>query len=698
MSLRRQLIVISLLLLALPWAGCQFLRETENTLRQGQAIALQATAQAVAASFSEQPGLLYPDTARLREPAELNGSIYARAAQAPIIVDGYADGWPDEWSGGFGNHSENGSADQGPGAAPGFRYQAATRNGMLYLLLAVSDNKVVYDNPGLSPEPNGDRLLIRTWLDGRRQDYAIATAAPGAVRARAAGRRHPGVNPGQITGVWQDTQQGYTLEIQLPLGITGNRLGLQIVDVDGRGAPLTAGNFTPLEQQAPPWLIYYPDALQQPLSAFGAPGRELAVFDINSWQLAQVAPATPPDDTDANQDNRPFWLLRWLYRRILSQQEVPPLPQTTATGRLAAAELVTALRGQDAIRWYRETTNGRRSTLSAAAPIRSDGEVIGAVLLRQGSEEYLALTDRAFSKLLSYSLLAAALAALGLLGYASVLSWRIGRLSRAAGRVAQRGNIVTEAFPRSKARDEVGELSRRFADLLEELRAYNEYLQTLSRKLSHELRTPIAVIQSSLDNLDEETAPAQRDVFVARAREGLERLGRILTAMTEASRVEESVRSDVLAELDLVPLLKQVVPAYQSAYPGYRLQLKCDLLAAPCLASPDLLVQALDKLVDNAASFSAPGGPIQVSLTASGSHWELAVTNQGPPLPEHMQGQLFEAMVSLREKSAGDGVHLGLGLYIVKLITETLGGQVQAHNLPGAEGVMIALRLPRGEL
>ncbi|WP_116368727.1 ATP-binding protein [Parahaliea mediterranea] len=689
MSLRRQLLLVSLLLLTLPWAGCQFLRETESTLRHAQVIALEATAQAVAASFADQPHRLYPDIARLHETPEPARSLYASAATAPIIVDGYADGWPQQWSGEFANHQGDGT--------PAFRYQAATRLGRLYLLLAVRDNQVVYDNPGLSPEPNGDRLILRTWLDGKRQEYAIATAAPGDVRARATGRRHPGVNPGQIQGVWQDTREGYTLELQLPLNITGNRLGLHIVDVDGRGSPLTAGNFTPLEQTAPPWLIYPPQPLQQALTAFSEPGRDLAVFDKQQWQLSAVhAASSDADAGDAGQ--RPFWLLRWLYRRILSQADIPPLPQTGADGHMAADELASALGGNIASHWYRENGDRQRSTLSVAAPIRHADAVMGAVVLRQNSEEYLALTDRAFSKLLGYSLLATALAALGLLGYASLLSWRIGRLSRAAGKVAQRGNIVTEHFPRSHARDEVGELSRRFANLLEELRGYNEYLQTLSRKLSHELRTPIAVIQSSLDNLEADANAGEQSVYLQRAREGLDRLGRMLTAMTEASQIEESVRSDMLTDVDLVPLLHQIVPAYQSAWPDYRFNLQCDTETAPCLASPDLLVQALDKLVDNAVSFSAPGGAIVLSLTDAAGSWQLAVINHGPPLPTHLQGQLFEAMVSLRDDRARSGMHLGLGLYIVRIIAEHLGGKALAHNLPTGDGVMMALRLPKGGL
>jgi len=692
-SLRRQLTLVSLLLLTLPWAGCQFVREIEDTLRQGQAQALQDTAQSIAASFSNKTDLLYPYPERLTEPAEPARSLYAHVATGPIIVDGYADGWPGDWSGEFSNSLNNITA--------AFRYQAATRHGQLYLLLQVEDSEVVYDNPGLSPEPNGDHLLVRTWFGGKRQEYVIATAAPGSVRARSAGPRHPEAQAGRIRGFWQDTSSGYMLELQLPLAITGGRLGLQLINIDPdqRSQPVTAGNMAPMDQAAPPWLVFSPAPLGKALEAFQLPGRSVGVYDKTGWQVGATEPPHNRD-TYSTETSSTFWLLRALYRRILAHHDNTALPRIAADGRLQAPELTRALEGNQESHWYREAFDSRRATLSAGAPVRHAGTVVGGVVVRQSSEEYLSLTDQAFSRLLGYSLVAIGVAALGLLAYASILSWRIGRLSRAASRVVQNGNIVMDDFPHSRARDEVGELSRRYARLLAELQGYNEYLRTLSRKLSHELRTPVAVIQSSLDNLEHELAGDQSQTYIGRAPEGLSRLNRILTAMTEASHVEESVRGDPLLLMDLVPLLEQVLPAYRDAYPGNAIRLDLEVTQAWCFATPDLLIQALDKLVDNAASFAPPGGDIVIGLAVAEKKWSLTVTNAGPPLPVSMQGQLFEAMVSLRESTrqpseAQHGVHLGLGLYIVKLIVEYLGGDVRAENLPSDRGVVIRLGLPR---
>jgi two-component system sensor histidine kinase ChvG len=684
MSLRRQLLLISLLLLSLPWAGCQFIREMEGALRQGQEQSLQATASAVAATLGEQEQLLYPNPARRSSPADQRTSLYAKPSGEPLILDGYVGGWED---------IEGGRFESAPGASPlAVDYRAMTRNGYLYLLLQVQDPDVIYHNPGLSPEPNGDRLILRTWQSGQRQDYVIATAAPGSVRARAASRRLRGANPGHIKGSWQDTVGGYTLELEIPLSYTGGRLGFYLANAGRRsgGTLETLGNISPLETSAPPWLIYSPDTLQQTVLPFSRQGSHIRVIDRENWLVADLAAAAPVRDNTSDT----FWLLQVMYRSILSQQPLAPPPPPPGLGKVQGEEIQSALLGSAANHRYRDPNYSTRTTLSAAAPILYGKEVIGAVVVQQSGEEYLSLTDQAFSHLLGYSVLAVGIGAMGLLAYASLLSWRIGRLSHAARNAIRDDGVVLDSFPRSRAGDEIGALSRHYADLLDQLREYNDYLRTLSRKLSHELRTPIAVIQTSLENLEQATdKEVSGSVYLQRAQQGLQRLNRILTAMSEANRLEESIRNNESAALDLVPLLREIFVAYQGIYPDHQLQLDIQPETALTCGVAELLVQALDKLMDNAASFCPAGESIVLELKAAAGGWNISVSNAGPPLPPEMQDHLFEPMVSVRERGS-EQVHLGLGLHIVRLISDFHGGQIHADNLPGGAGVRFTLTLP----
>jgi dedicated sortase system histidine kinase len=686
-SLRRQLLLVSLLLLTLPWVGCQFIREIEGALRQGQQQSLQATAQAVATVLQDRPALLYPQRGREKDSSPAP-SLYALPSDETVILDGYDDGWYDSDFGRFVNES---------GADPlALAYQARLQGERLFLLLRVTDGEVVYHNPGLSPQPNGDRVVLRTRLGHRSQDYVISTAAPGAVRARFASRREPGIDPGRIRGVWQDSLDGYTLELSLPLALTGGRLGVYAVSVGAGSGPVrTAGNTSPLESSAPPWLIYRNPELQGVLQAFGERGTRVQVVDRLGWIVGEPTTVTPSAASGAR---KTFWLLRLIYRSALRQAPYPARPGPPRFGQLAGAEVEAALAGTEDGRWY--TAGGGRSEYSVASPVRMGPQVLGAVLVREGSEQYLSLTDRAFSRLLGYSLLAIGAAALGLLGYASLLSWRIRRLSQAAADAVGDGGEVRDTFPRSRARDEVGELSRRYADMLNQVRRYNEYLRGLSRKLAHELRTPIAVIRGSLDNLDSlhgaDTAisgSAESAIYLRRARQGLERLNRILTAMSEASRLEESIRSNPLQPMDLVPVLREVFAAYRELYKKHQLSLDIEPASAYVRGAPDLLVQALDKLMDNAATFAPRGETIAMRLRSRGESWEISVSNRGPALPEALAGRLFEPMVSQRE--GDEGVHLGLGLHVVRLICDYLGGSARAENNAAGDGVTVTLSLPR---
>ncbi len=245
-SLRRQLIVVSLLLLSLPWAGCQFIREMEGALAGAQEQALIATAQTVASMAAERPQLIYPDLERMASSPDARQSIYAQSATRAVVVDGYDEDWEtvpqSRWT----------AAE--PGASLAVSAQALSHENTLYLLFRVQDGNVVYHNPGLSREFNGDRLVLRTWRNGAAQDYTLATAAPGALRARASGRQEQGADAALIRGYWQDAHGGYTLELEMPLELTGDRLGFYIVDSPagkrpGQSDPLISlGNINPVEK------------------------------------------------------------------------------------------------------------------------------------------------------------------------------------------------------------------------------------------------------------------------------------------------------------------------------------------------------------------------------------------------------------------------------------------------------------------
>jgi len=357
-----------------------------------------------------------------------------------------------------------------------------------------------------------------------------------------------------------------------------------------------------------------------------------------------------------------------------------------ATGR----EISEALAGRPGVR-LRNTPDGKAVVISAAHPIWNGDEVAGAVVVEESTNPILSVRNLALERLLVVTLAVFAVAAGVLIWFATRISTRIRRLrDEAEAAIDAHGRL---AHPHSRlitaqdASDELGDLSRSFSAMLGKLSQHHAYLESMASRLSHELRTPIAVVRSSLENL--RLAPENSRVYIERAEEGLKRLGTILTRMSEATRLEQSLASVEQERYDIAAVVRGCVEGYRLAYPGQGFEL--DLPGRPAMVSgsPDLAAQLLDKLVANAVDFSRAGAPVRVSLAAADGAAALAVRNQGPPLPESLGGKLFDSMVSLRADRGGGEPHLGLGLYVARLIAEFHGGTIGAENLASGGGVAV---------
>ena len=293
----------------------------------------------------------------------------------------------------------------------------------------------------------------------------------------------------------------------------------------------------------------------------------------------------------------------------------------------------------------------------------------------------------------STTLLATAIVALGLLSYATLLSFRVRRLARAAdGALGPKGEI-RPTLPGRKAKDEIGDLARSFTRLLNRLSEYTDYLSTLKGKLAHELRTPLAVVTTSLDNLEREPHGSNLSPYMVRLREGVGRLDSILNAMSEATIIEQAISNTEPEAFDTHAVLEDCVAAYRDVYRDRAFKYENRAPQTNILGSAELIAQMMDKLIDNAVSFSPMDSTIEVRLSGTRRKLSIAVINRGPRLPKAMQDQLFDSLVSLREEG-DDRRHLGLGLYIVSLIANFHGGKARGSDLPDGTGVIFEIFIP----
>jgi signal transduction histidine kinase len=339
----------------------------------------------------------------------------------------------------------------------------------------------------------------------------------------------------------------------------------------------------------------------------------------------------------------------------------------------------------------RASHDGRAVIVSAAHPIWVGDQVAGAVVVEESTNPILTVRNQALERLLLITLAGFAVVAVVVFGFASRLSTRICRLRDAAeGAIDGRGRLTGAADAlgtAARAGDEVGDLSRSFSALLARLAQHHSYLESMASRLSHELRTPIAVVRSSLENLHAEPLPESAQTYMARAEAGLARLTRILARMSEASRMEQSLATTETERFDLAAVVAECASGYRSAYPAARFEAQLPAYPVWVRGAPDLAAQMLDKLVENAVDFARPGTPVVIAREVRTTTCALSVSNRGPGLPAELEGRLFESMVSARKGEGGDEPHLGLGLFVARMIAAFHGGELRAGNLPDGDGV-----------
>ncbi len=674
MNLRKQLLLVSLLTLILPWAGCQVLRDTESALRQGQQQFLSGTAQAIADSLSQFPDELLAGKDDLKFG---QNQLYGHPLATAPLIDGYIDDWT----------APEDSAMPLRGTDGTINYVVGIRRPHVYLHVDIRDASVIFDRgqDAIFPSSHSDHVALISVDDSReRTVFTFRAEAPGKIIAiRESGDEV--FDDTRIAAYWQDTPSGYRLEARIPRSLLGNRLGLVITNTDNAtSAGVRSATF---DGDLPGRFVTISPVVQSVAAGYVQPGWRLIVTDMHGWRLAQAGSISGAPDNIEELPASTGWL-RLAYNLLLEPGANAALAEPDASGREQQSYVSEALNGRPATRWFRSPGTGR-AVVSVAHPIFSGTVQTGAIILQQGTDAILSLTNQAMTRLITLTLIVTIGVALVLLGYASGLSARIWHLSNAAERALDEKHVRT-SLPSALAGDEIGDLSRSFSSVLQQLGNYNDYLQTLASKLSHELRTPLTIVKSSLENLEHESLSKESAVYTARAKEGVERLRKILSAMSEASRTEELIEHAEPENFDLDKVLESTVAAYADAWPERRFSYLNRATDATVFGSPELIIQMLDKLADNAVDFSTTGDEIKVALDSDPGFAEISIFNPGPPLPDNMRTQLFHSMVSVR---GGDGKrHLGLGLYVARLIAEGHNGSISAENTNG--GVTFTVKLP----
>jgi two-component system sensor histidine kinase ChvG len=668
MKLRNQLLTLSLATLLVPWFGWKLVQELERFLRAGQETALLASARTVARALpAEYQSTLIFGRDRI---------VQLRDLSAPPHLDGYDDDWVEP-----GKVSSFSSAD----GALELTVAAGRFSNQLYLLCTVSDTSPVRQVPPSNAEDSidvSDGLMLYLRSARGLTSFRIHTAAPGPLTLNSQSE-----GGGQLQGYWMDKPGGYTVEISLPLSSELVDMSIGAIDVAETPAGISLVNAAgTVDAESPAsWLSLDGQSmnLNRWLSGVVPAGARALIVDSGGWVMADSGLTPPPAGRELS------FAERLIYRAVAGSRTEILDARPEQPVQITEAIVDSALSGADATHWGQDSENALVQS-SVAVPIDLAGKVRGAVIIEANSDGMLLVTNRALGRLLLSTLLLTFGLAAGLWYFATRLSRRVQRLSSAVSKAMDDSGNPGK-LPLTEDSDELGELARNNAHLLKAIANYTSYLQKLAGRLSHELKTPLAITRSSLDNLVSQDLDEEASRYVQRAREGLDRQAAIVRAMSEASRLEAAVESADWEEVSLVDVVGDCVEAYRGVHPNRDIRFEHSGAACRIRCAPDLLAQALDKLVENAISLTGDADWISVNLDCQEDQCRLSVQNSGTRLPDLLPEQLFDSLVSMREK--GDGRHLGLGLHIVKLVAEAHGGSVNARNMEPDQGVEFTIHL-----
>jgi two-component system sensor histidine kinase ChvG len=247
-------------------------------------------------------------------------------------------------------------------------------------------------------------------------------------------------------------------------------------------------------------------------------------------------------------------------------------------------------------------------------------------------------------------------------------------------------------------RDEIGLLARSVSDMSQSLRHRIDNIEAFAADVTHELKNPLASLRSALDGLENVKDADLKTRLMQVAREDVMRLDRLISDISEAARTDAELARARFETVDLGPLIEQITASWDSrretgdariAYARPRKE------SAVVLGDPGRLARAIDNIVDNAVSFSPPGGLVEIAASRVGNKVRIRIDDEGPGVPPEARESIFHRFHSIRPEDEDFGRHSGLGLAIAKAIVEGHNGEISVFDRDDApSGARFIISLP----
>ncbi len=351
---------------------------------------------------------------------------------------------------------------------------------------------------------------------------------------------------------------------------------------------------------------------------------------------------------------------------------------------------------------YVRRTRDDRLLVTVAEPVERNRHTVGIILLTREAREVDSSLFTVRASILGLFCLALVLTVL-LSWYLSLTIARpILRLAGAAAQIREgKGRIGTVPEALTRRSDEVGALANALSASAAALWTRMDAIERFAADVAHEIKNPLSSIRSAIETMRRVEDPAQQKRLLAIIADDVTRLDRLISDISDASRIDAELSRLSLQPVDAAPILSTLreidLATRDVGDPVIKLDAPEEGLVV--LALEDRLVQVLRNLIGNAKSFSPPAGRIFLRGRETGGVVEISVEDEGPGIPDGKLEHVFDRFYSERPQGERFGQHSGLGLSISRQIVQAMGGRIGAENRRDTTGKILGarfvVRLPR---
>jgi two-component system sensor histidine kinase ChvG len=364
----------------------------------------------------------------------------------------------------------------------------------------------------------------------------------------------------------------------------------------------------------------------------------------------------------------------------------PAPPRAEEAARALDTEVADALTGRH---WsgLRRGERGER-VVSVSIPIQHVQAVLGVLVLEARDVDEIVARERV--ALIPFILIAIATSLASSLLLSGLIAQPVLRLARAADRVRLSRARAISLPDLARRSDELGDLTRSLEAMTHALSEQMDAVESFAADVAHEIRNPLTSLRSAVETLDLVSDPVARERLLKVLQNDVMRLDRLVTDISNASRLDAELSRDAPRPIDMERLARDIIGVYQAgAKPGDpQVQFTPSNAMSPLRVAgrEGPLGQIIRNLIDNARSFSPPGGVVGVTAVRARDQVMVVVADEGPGIPPENLETIFQRFYTSRPKGAAFGGNSGLGLSIARQIADAHGGTLQAKNIIDTDG------------